>query len=95
MDRSLLSYAIKSVLITEVVVKFVALDKLYIGHDSWEQGEVGAVRRRPETTKMAAQGATAAGPVSCRESEVEREKREEECVRECFTWLRMNEKLLG
>jgi len=30
-DRSLLSYAIKSALITEVVVKFVTLDKLYNG----------------------------------------------------------------
>ena len=45
--------------------------------------------------KMAAQRAADAAPVSCRESEVEREKRYEECVCECFTWLRMNGKLFG
>ena len=43
---------------------------------------------------MGAQGAAAAAPVSCGESEVEREKREEECVCKYFTWLRMNGKLL-
>jgi len=44
---------------------------------------------------MAAQGVAAAIPIFCREREVEREKREEEGVCECFTWLRMNGKLLG
>ena len=45
--------------------------------------------------KMVAQGAAAATPVFCKEHEVEREKRKDECVCECFTWLRINGKLLG
>jgi len=42
-----------------------------------------------------AQGAAAATLVFYRECKVEREKREEECVCEYFTWLRMNGKVLG
>ena len=57
-----------------------------------KSGQSGGGRKPP---KMMEKGAAATAPVSCRESEVEREKREEECVRECFTWLRMNRKLLG
>ena len=60
------------------------------------KGKLGGGRKSGwKPPKMVAQGTTAATPVSCRESEVEREKREEECVCECFTWLGMNEKLLG
>jgi len=44
---------------------------------------------------MVAQGAAAAALVSCRESEVQREKRDDKYVWEYFTWLRMNENYLA
>ena len=71
---------------------------LVIGHDSWQQEEVGAVGRWPKKWPKTIKNGSTSGsscPASCGESEVGREKSEEECVCERFTRLRMNGKLLG